>query len=197
MKSIVAFVSRPHGFNILSSLVKSKDYSLLAVYTHKLNPKSQDPSRSIRSDFPLFEKICKGNGINLRTLDSSKKEIEDFPNCDFIVEVSWRYLIPEKITKLAKLGVFGIHRGKLPEYAGAEPIKQAISNNEKEVVLSAHYLELKIDQGDVICTMTHPINFDSRVSIETNIQRVRDEITPLFSKIMFKTLKILENKKIR
>jgi len=112
MKSVVAFVSRPHGFNILSSLVKSKEYSLLAVYTHKLNPKSQDPSRSIRSDFPLFEKICKENGSNLRTLDSSKEEIEDFPNCDFIVEVSWRYLIPENITKMAKLGAFGIHRGK-------------------------------------------------------------------------------------
>ena len=80
-----------------------------------------------------------------------------------------------------------------PEYAGAEPIKQALSNNEKEIILSAHFLDPQIDAGGTISTMSHPVNYDNNSSLEENIQRLRDEITPLFSKLTFQTLKKLEN----
>ena len=48
-----------------------------------------------------------------------------------------------------------------------------------------------IDTGKTITRMSHPVNYDSSFSIDENIQRLRDEITPLFSKIMFKTFKII------
>ena len=86
---------------------------------------------------------------------------------------------------------FGIHRGKLPEYTGAEPIKQALLQNENEIILSAHYLDSLIDTGKTITRISHPVNYDSSFSIDKNIQRLRDEITPLFSIIMFKTFKII------
>ena len=192
MKSVVAFISRAHGLNVLDGLVQSKDYEILEVFTHKLNPKSQDPSRGIRSDFEIYSKKCKENNIILRTLDSPKDEIKNFPNCDFIIEVSWRYLIPSNITKKAKILAFGIHRGKLPEYAGAEPIKRAIQNGEKEITISSHYLSPKIDGGDVIYSENYPVNYNSNENLERNVQRLREEITPLFSKIMFKTLKMCD-----
>jgi hypothetical protein len=50
MKTIVGFLSRPHGFDALSTLIESQNYKIIKVYTHKLNPKSQDPQRSIRTD---------------------------------------------------------------------------------------------------------------------------------------------------
>ena len=191
MKTIVGFLSRPHGFEVLSALVESSNYKLLKVYTHMLNPKSQDSNRSKRIDYDLFASKCLANNIELISIDSKDQEISDFPDCDFIVEVSWRYLIPEKITSKAKIAAFGIHRGKLPEYAGAEPIKQALSNGEKEVVISSHYLVPKIDQGNTITIMTHPVNYNSQYSLEQNMQRLREEITPLFSLLTFKTLQIL------
>jgi methionyl-tRNA formyltransferase len=113
------------------------------------------------------------------------------PECDFIVEVSWRYLISQEIVSKARIGAFGIHRGKLPDYAGAEPIKQALLKGEKEIVLSAHQLVSKIDQGDTISSISHPINYDANQSLEKNIQRLREEITPLFPILTFKTLQIL------
>jgi hypothetical protein len=63
--------------------------------------------------------------------------------------------------------------------------------NEKEIFLSAHHLSQSIDTGKTITRMSHPVNYDSSFSIDENIQRLRDEITPLFSKIMFKTFKIV------
>jgi len=85
----------------------------------------------------------------------------------------------------------GIHRGKLPDYAGAEPIKQALKKNEKEIIISAHHLDTKIDAGEVITSKSHKVNYNSNKSLEKNIQQIRNEITSLFSEI---TLEVLEEK---
>lgn len=193
MKSVIGFLSRPHGYNALTGLLNSKEYSLKMVFTHSLNPISQDPNRSKRSDFDLFLKTCTNNDIPIIAVDS-KEQLIEVPNCDFIVEISWRYLIPENITRKARKGAFGIHRGKLPDFAGAEPIKQALLKDEKEIILTAHYLDSRIDQGQVIATLSHSVNYDQKFSLDENIQRLRDEITPLISPLMFKAFKILENK---
>jgi methionyl-tRNA formyltransferase len=194
VKTVVGFLSRSHGFNILSGLINSEKYDVKSVYTHSLKPKSEDPNRSKRDDYDLFVKTCSENSIPLETVDSKQQKIQDCPNCDFIVEASWRYLIPDSITSIARIAAFGIHRGKLPDYGGAEPIKQALLKNEKEIILSGHYLSSKIDKGDTIATISHPTNYNPNNTFEENIQRLRDEITPLFSQLMFKTFEILLSK---
>jgi methionyl-tRNA formyltransferase len=192
MKTIVGFLSRPHGYDALSAIVKSQNYKIIKLYTHKLNPKSQDPQRSIRPDYESFVKKCADNSIPLVSIDSINDEIIDFPDCDYILEISWRYMIPKNVINKARIAAFGIHRGKLPDFAGAEPIKQAILNGEKKIVLSAHYLEKDIDAGDVISVIEFPVNYNDNKDLDVNIQTVRDEITPLFSKLVFQTLNILE-----
>ena len=194
MKTVVGFLARPHGYNALSALVESQNYKIIKLYTHKLNPKSQDLQRSIRADYELFVKKCAENSIPLISIDSKDHEITDFPECDYIIEVSWRYIIPQNIINKARRDTFGIHRGKLPEFAGAEPIKQALLKNEKIIVLSAHYLEKTIDTGQVITSIEFPVDYNDEKNLETNIQSIRDQITPLFSKLMLETLNILENK---
>lgn len=194
MKTVVGFLSRPHGLNVLKFLLNSPDYKLIRVYSHKLNPKSQDPLRGIRSDSHLFEKECKKYKIPIIWIDSKNHELTNFPECDFIIEVSWRYLIPQKVVNKVKIAGFGIHRGKLPEYAGAEPIKQALKNNEKQIILSAHDLNAGIDEGNVIETISHSVDYDSNQSLEENIQKIRDEITCEFSNLANKTLlKLIKN----
>ena len=192
MKTIVGFLSRSHGYEALSALVKSQNYKIIKLYTHKLNPKSQDPQRSIRTDYELFVKKCTDNSIPLTSINSMNDEIINFPDCDYIIEISWRYIIPNNIIKKARIAAFGIHRGKLPDFPGAEPIKQALLNGEKKIVLSAHYLEKYIDVGGVISTIDFPVNYNGDKHLDINIQTIRDEITPLFSKLVFQTLNILE-----
>ena len=192
MKTIVGFLSRPHGYDALSAIVKSQNYKIIKLYTHKLNPRSQDPQRSIRADYESFVKKCADNSIPLASIDSINDEIIDFPDCDYILEISWRYMIPKNVIDKARIAAFGIHRGKLPDFAGVEPIKQAILNGEKKIVLSAHYLEKDIDVGDVISVIEFPVNYNDEKDLDVNIQAIRDEITPLFSKLVFQTLNILE-----
>ena len=192
MKTIVGFLSRSHGYDALSAIVKSQNYKIIKLYTHKLNPKSQDPQRSIRTDYELFVKKCADNSIPLVSIDTIGDEITDFPDCDYVLEISWRYKIPKNIIDKARIAAFGIHRGKLPDFAGAEPIKQALLNGEKKIVLSAHYLEKDIDAGNIISTIEFPVNYNGDKDLDANIQTIRDKITPLFSKLVFQTLNILE-----
>jgi methionyl-tRNA formyltransferase len=103
-------------------------------------------------------------------------------------------LIPEDVVSKARIGAFGIHRGKLPDYAGSEPIKQALLKEDKEIILSAHHLIPKIDQGGIILSIKHPVNYDSKFTLEENIQRLRDEIAPLFPILVFETLEHLSKK---
>jgi len=194
MQTIVGFLSRSHGFNILTNVGKMKEFKFLKIYTHKYNPKSQDLNQGIRDDYELFVNECQKLSIPLVAIDSKYTDIVDFPECDYIIEVSWRYIIPSKIVEKSKIGTFGIHRGKLPDYAGAEPIKQALKNNEKEIILSAHKLEPKIDSGNVITTSTYNLKHSSVNNIDKQIQEIRDKITPLFSEIVLDTIKILNNK---
>ena len=188
MITIVAFISRPHGYNTLCGIIDESDYKLLKVYTHKLKPKSEDPDRAEREDYQLFVEKCKENKIPLEVIDSKSQSITNVPHCDFIIEISWRYLISEEIINKSSILGFGVHRGKLPEYAGSEPIKQALIKNENEIILSAHHLAEKIDLGRTICTLSYPVNYDISKTLEENIQRLRDEITPLFSDIVKNTI---------
>jgi methionyl-tRNA formyltransferase len=191
--TVVCFVSRAHGFSVVDALVNSHNYKILEIFTHSLNPKSQDPTRSQRTDFQKFVKICHKNCIPLKKIDEKNQIMTSIPQCDFIIEVSWRYLISKKITSKAKIAAFGIHRGKLPEYAGAKPIKQALENNEKNIILSAHYLDSEIDQGHVINTISHPVNYIETNTFDENVQRLRDEITELFPKLMFRAFQIFNS----
>lgn len=188
VKTIVGFLSRPHGLDILKNIVLSTDYKIIKLYTHSKKPKSEDPNQNERDDFKTFQKICLDNNIPLEMINSKNDEIQNCPQCDILIEVSWRYLLPKSIIQKAKILAFGIHRGKLPDYSGAEPIKQAIKNNETKIILSAHNLESIIDSGSTLNSLSFPIQYDETISVEENIQKIRENITPLFSKLFFNTL---------
>jgi len=196
MISIVGFLSRSHGYAVLEELVKRENILIKKIFTHSLNPLSQDPTRSIRNDFYLFKKICDENKIKLEKIDSKEDKNLEIPECDYIIEVSWRYFIPKEISLKAKKKAFGIHRGKLPEYAGSEPIKQALMKNENYIILSVHDLLAKIDMGEVINKMKYPVNYNSNETLDENVQRLRDEITSLFPKLIIQTLEKEESKKV-
>ena len=89
MLTIVGFLSRPHGFNVLTTLGKLDEFDILKIYTHKFNPRSQDSNRGIRSDYELFVNECEKLSIPLETIDSKDTEIKNCPDCDYIIEVSW------------------------------------------------------------------------------------------------------------
>ena len=104
MKTVVCFISRAHGFSILDTLINSHNYKILKIFTHSLNPKSQDPLRSQRTDFQKFVKICHKNHIPLETIDEKNQQLSGIPECDFIIEIS-DLICPSCIFQMSDVGI--------------------------------------------------------------------------------------------
>jgi len=192
----VALVAREHGLASLKELQLTSDFKIMAIFTHKFNPKSYDPEKKVRDDFSDFELFAKENNIPLFTVDSKdeKNILEKYAsenNFEFLISISWRYLIIPEVFEKAKYGSINIHRGNLPEYAGIEPIKRALMNNEEKIAVCSHHISEGIDEGEVLFKYFHNVNYQKEMSLEHNIDRLKSEITKYFPKLTIKTLRHL------
>ena len=205
----IVLVARNHGLATLNYLIeKSNPFKVIAIFTHKLNPKSEDPRRKVRKDFKNFVKISKLECVPLYTIDKKNDVLllENFArknNYDFLISVSWRYLISPTIFKKARYGSINIHRGDLPRYKGIKPIEKAIKNNEKKIFICAHNISSRYDRGKIISKISHTLQYEKSKSLEQNIERIKKDITPLFAKLIKKALfkkinyVLLKNKKCK
>jgi len=193
---IIALLARNHGLEVLEKIVQDEKFEIIAVFTHKLNPKVYDPLMQKRKDFDLFLKKSEQHKIPLYTIDKKDEKIklEEFAKkneFDFLISVSWRYLISSNVFQKAKIGTFNIHRGDLPKYSGIEPIRRALENNETNIVICSHVIIEDIDQGKILSKCSHPIVINNSYSQEKVIQELKQQIIPLFSKLAIDSLNIL------
>jgi len=193
----VILAARKHGLAALAKLIElNSSYEVIVIFTHRLNPLSYDPARKIRSDFEDFVNLANSNNIPLYTIDykNEQSKLKDFcmsNDFDFLISISWRYLISPSVFKKACIGSINIHRGDLPKYAGIEPIRRALENNEEKIVISSHHISENFDQGEIICKTNHPTNYDHTKSLESNVERLKEEITQYFPQLTIKSLELL------
>lgn len=198
MKRVVGFFARPHGLNGLQALLSSGEFQLVAIATHRKLPKSEDPERSQRPEYETFVQLAKSHAIPLFTVDSQEEQqaLEKALlelSFDHIACISWRRLIPAHILAHALQGGVNLHRGKLPDYAGAEPIKQALQQGEHSIIISAHRLAPEIDAGEVLCECTFLIDQAiQQLTLDLQIAQIKQAITPLFGPLLLKALRLLE-----
>ena len=192
-KTIVAFFAREHGLSGLSALIESRRYEPICVVTHQLLPQSEEPRKLQRPDFADYQKLTAKYGIPLYTVDTKKEQalveeaLSEMP-FDMIASISWRRLIPIPLIARAAYGGVNLHRGRLPDYAGAEPIKQALKRGDRSVTISAHILAPEIDAGQVLCQVEHPISLSERLSLTANIDRIKRQLTPYFGPLLIQAL---------
>ena len=91
-------------------------------------------------------------------------------NSDLLVSVSYDQIFKKKIIECCDLGIINCHCGALPYYRGRSPINWAIINGEKSFGVTVHYVNEKIDQGNIIVQKKYQIkkkdDFKSLLSLE-------------------------------
>lgn len=192
----ILLIAREHGLETLKTLLETKQFKILIIFTHKLNPKSHDPQRNQRSDYKEFVTLSKSNNIQLISIDdkSEQEKLENFcknTEYDFLISVSWRYHISSNIFKKAKIGAINLHRGDLPKYAGVEPIRRSLENKEREIAVCSHLITENYDEGKVLCKVKHPVNYNEKKTLLENVERLKKEITPYFPQLTIKSLETL------
>jgi methionyl-tRNA formyltransferase len=143
---VVALLARSHGLAALRALAGSHD--VVRVFT----PGYEPGTNKVRPDVPQFIRFASAlcpvyvaNGLN------PESEIrEACHGADVLVSVNWRQKVPADVLALTRYGGVNLHRGKLPEYAGARPVERAIAADETLVWLTAHRMTDVIDGGPVL-----------------------------------------------
>lgn len=200
MKTVVAFLARDHGLNGLQALIASPECRLLALATHRRLPRSEDVSRSERVEFAEYRRIAEQYAIPLITVDSSAEQVqlEEYLSrisFDLIASISWRRMIPSPVLKQAAIGGINLHRGKLPNYPGAEPIKQALLNGDQSISISAHILTDQLDAGEVLGEYVHPVSHKlDGLPLSGRIDQLKRELTPHFGPLLMQAIERMKIK---
>jgi phosphoribosylglycinamide formyltransferase-1 len=75
--------------------------------------------------------------------------------------------------------ILNIHPSLLPRFPGLEAWKQALAAGEKVTGCTVHYVDEKIDHGDIIAQRAVPIwPNDTPESLHTRIQIAEHELYP-------------------
>ncbi len=198
MYSVLCFVAREPGMMCLEQLSRESKFQIKAVYTHRKKPSAEDPLRHEREDYIKFLKFCKARALPCSVVDTTLQaerlaDICNFEPFDFIVSCNWKFLIPERILSKAKIGTVNLHRGKIPEYRGLEPIKRALTDGQDKIFLSAHVMEREYDTGRILSEHAVDVNRIDVETIDQAVDRLKTEILPLYPLAMLDGLNILIN----
>lgn len=175
--SVVAYLARPAGLEVFEQLLADDRFSVTKLFTHR-----RDPSGHERPEYAEFYCLChrdpKANAdipiIDINSRREADKYLTYNDRCDYLLSCSWKYLISPAQLKAARIAAINLHRGKLPKYAGAEPVRRALEDGEKSVTITAHRMTDVIDYGEVLA--------ETDVTIEhwEKVEWIKHRIIPLY-----------------
>lgn len=89
------------------------------------------------------------------------------------LSVFYDQIFRRPLLETASLGSVNFHPGKLPCYRGRCAINWAMINGENEIGLTAHYMDTKIDTGDIILQRTVPVHWtDTFIDVLQKVERI-------------------------
>jgi len=69
-------------------------------------------------------------------------------------------ILKESVFKIPRLGSINMHQGLAPYYRGCPAVFWELFNDEREIGLTVHFVEAKVDTGDIVMQETVPLEYD-------------------------------------
>ena len=113
------------------------------------------------------------------------EELKDL-KADLQIVVAFR-MLPKVVWSMPRLGTFNLHASLLPEYRGAAPINWAIINGETKTGVTTFFINENIDTGSVL------LQEQKDISATMDVGELHDELMVLGSKLILKTIKLLQS----
>lgn len=162
-----------HDVGIKALEALHKFTTLRGVVAHPLDKEENKVYRSVY-DF------AKSLGIDVIRGKPSEDSVARFirerePNLIWVTD--YKFLLPEEIIKIPKIGCINLHPSLLPHYRGRAPVNWAIINGERKIGITAHFIDEGVDTGDII----RQIELD--ISDEDYIGDVLKKLYPLYFEI--------------
>ena len=188
MKTI--FMGTP-DFSIDSLKYIYENTDLKAVFTKvdKVNARGNKVNYSPVKQFALEHNI---DIVQPRTLRNNEEVLEIIKKYDpeLIVVVAYGMIIPKEIIDYPKYGIINVHSSLLPKYRGAAPIHAAILNGDDKTGVSIMYIDEKLDEGDVICSL------ETDITEEDNLGTLHDRLKILGAKGLGQAIDLIKSGKV-
>lgn len=110
---------------------------------------------------------------------------------NIFVSMSYNQIFKKIFFKLTKKKLINCHAGALPYYRGRSPINWAIINGEKKIGITTHFINSKIDSGDILDQEF--INVKKNDNFKTILSKCYN-ICPMQ---LYRVLKKIKNKSIK
>lgn len=144
----------------------------VVIRTHSSDASLEDAARQLR--VPIFQPHNVNASEFVTTVSSMGSDLN--------LSISYNQILRLPILSTARLGFVNFHAGKLPAYRGRNVINWAIINGEREIGLTAHYVNEQIDCGDIILQKTLPISWTDTYGI------VLDRVVGAFPDLVAETV---------
>ena len=147
------------------SVLLSKRASVLLVFTS-----GTEKGLNKRENIKCYQNLRKVAGkyrIPVVTLDNVNSammvKLLGEMDPDVILSVFWNQLFSRDILNIPKHGCINLHASLLPKYRGASPLFHVLLNGETQTGVTLHYIDEKVDHGDIIAQIELPIDVDDNI----------------------------------
>jgi methionyl-tRNA formyltransferase len=125
-------------------------FEVVGVYTQPDRPKG----RGMKLVASPVKEVALAQGIPVFQPDHFKdaqtaEQLRSL-NPDVCAVVAYGRILPQTILDIPAKGCVNIHASLLPQYRGSAPYQWAVLDGQKQTGVSAQYMALKMDAGDVI-----------------------------------------------
>lgn len=96
-------------------------------------------------------------------------------------------IIKERLLSLPNIGIINIHPGKLPNYRGPVPMFWALYLGAKDIGVTAHFMDDKIDNGEIIYQESIVLN------VTETYDSLSKKVTSYIPHIILKSLEVVKN----
>ena len=182
----IVFMGTPDIAATCLQQILQDGFQVVGVYTQPDRPKNRgmklacSPVKelALRHGLPVFQPE------NFREEQTVEQLRELKP--DVVAVVAYGRILPQRVLDIPALGCINIHASLLPQYRGSAPYQWAVLDGREETGVTAQYMALKMDAGDIIDVARTPIAPNETAG------ELLDRLAVLGAGLLSSTLKKLE-----
>lgn len=145
------------GATCLKKLL-AEGFDIVGCFTQPDRPKG----RGMKLVASPVKEVAQAHGIPVYQPENFRQEepVEALRRLkpDVCAVVAYGRILPQRVLDIPTFGCVNIHTSLLPQYRGSAPYQWAVLDGQKETGVSAQYMSLGVDEGDVIDAVKTPID---------------------------------------
>ena len=178
----VVFMGTPDIAATCLKKILADGFEVVGVYTQPDRPKG----RGMKLVASPVKELAIANGIPVFQPENFKaaETVEQLRALqpDICAVVAYGRILPQSVLDIPTRGCINIHANLLPQYRGSAPYQWAVLDGQTETGVTAQYMALKMDAGDVIDAAKTPIDPDETAG------ELLDRLAVLGADLLSKTL---------